>query len=128
MPNDSNANRYSKQALTHHLRLLAREVHDVSKKNGDPITRAEALAKLLWDKALGYESQERNDMGAVVTVTHRPESWAIQLLYDRLEGRVPNAPEEDNDRPRALENLRRVARERANAIASQTTLPKDLAE
>lgn len=117
--------RYNKQVLSLHLRQLANEAIDVDPKDGDPITRAHKLAQLLWDKALGGTKMERNDQGQEVQVYNRPESWAIQLVYDRLEGRVPNAADEDADRPRALERLREIARERVNAITAKASASID---
>lgn len=124
------AQRFNKQVLTTHLHVLAGEVHDVD-RGGDAITRAQALAKLLWDKALGCKKTEMNDEGREIEVVYRPEAWAIQLLYDRLEGRVGTASEEDVDRPQVLDKLRKAARERVNAATAQavrsfeTHPPKD---
>lgn len=77
---------WSPKQLTRYLQRLAEEIHTVE-DGGDPISKAEALAALLWNKALGYTEQVLKN-GSWVEVSHPPESWAIHLVYDRLEGRV----------------------------------------
>jgi len=85
---------------------------------GDAISKAEALAKLLWNKALGYREQVLRD-GVWIDVSHPPESWAIHLVYDRLEGRV-NTPDTSKDtsgeRP-IHEKVGEIAKARLNAAA-----------
>jgi hypothetical protein len=74
--------------LTKFLRNLAAEIHTTA-DNGDPVTKAHALALVLWDRALGYEEQDPKNHNE--KVRHNPEAWAIQLIYERLEGRSPVA-------------------------------------
>ena len=79
--------RYSTRKLTEHLRELAAEAESINDEGG-VITKGEALARMLWAKALGYEE---TDPKTGVIEAHKPAAWAIQLLWDRMEGRTPQA-------------------------------------
>ena len=78
--------------LTKHLRALAAEASEQIADDGSVLTRAEALALLIWGRALGWV--EKGDKGE--QVNHKPEPWAISLIYERLEGRCPTAMDTGN--------------------------------
>ena len=108
---------WSPKQLTRYLERLAEEMHTVE-DGGDSISKAEALAKLLWNKALGYREQVLKD-GNWVEVNHPPESWAIHLVYDRLEGRVDTSGkggDTSNEKP-VHEKVGDIAKARLNAAA-----------
>ncbi len=108
---------WSPKQLTRYLERLAEEMHTVE-DGGDSISKAEALAKLLWNKALGYSEQVLKD-GTWTEVRHPPESWAIHLVYDRLEGRVDNSAkggDTSTEKP-VHEKVADIARARLNAAA-----------
>lgn len=113
----------STRALTRHLNELGREVHTVNDA-GDPITREEALARRLWDMALGWEEQTRDDEGNLKTVKHPPVAWAMQYVYDRKEGRTAPTVLEDEGRVRAADKVRELAKDRVNQLASAAAGPK----
>lgn len=81
---------YNSRQLTKHLREFA---NDVETMDGDRvITRGEALALLLWKMALGFEAEDPETK----TIRHyKPQAWAIQLVYERLEGKTPQALVDD---------------------------------
>lgn len=108
--------KYTSRELTNHVRQLAAEAHDWSMEDG-AITKGEALARLLWKKALGYTEDIVTDEGEQQTVHHKPEVWAIQLLYDRLEGKTPQAVPEDDHRVKAADRVRELAANRINHLA-----------
>jgi len=115
--------RYNTTELTNHLRELAAEVHDWVQDPDDPtdgriITRGEALARLLFRKALGYSEEIVDDEGNKTVKEHRPEAWAIQLIWDRVEGKTPQAITEDTRRIKAVEKVRELAKARLNAVAT----------
>lgn len=112
--------KYNSKELTNHLRQLAAEAHDWSEKDG-LITKGEALARLLWAKALGWEEVQIDDEGNERTVKHPPEAWAIQLVYDRMEGKTPQAVTEDEARMTAADQVRELARARLNQLAAAST-------
>ena len=108
---------WSPKQLTRYLERLAEEIHTVE-DGGDSISKAEALAVLLWNKALGYTEQVLKD-GSWHDVRHPPESWAIHLVYDRLEGRVvtnDKGKNEDTEKP-VHEKVAEIAKARLNAAA-----------
>lgn len=111
--------RYTGKELTKFLRQLAVDVES-SADDGTPQTKAECLARLLWQKALGYKAQEMRGEGAsraMTEVYHPPESWAIQMIYERLEGKVANSAPEDGTRTTAAERISDLSRQRINAMA-----------
>lgn len=117
--------KFNSRELTDHLRRLAagQEGHVV---DGELVTRGEALAHLLWKKALGYKETVKDDYGREQIVEHRPEAWAIQLVYDRMEGRTPQAEVADDGKVNVAERVRDMAKSRLNefaAAAARTTLP-----
>lgn len=102
--------------LTRHLRDLAAEAETLA-DSGDVVTKAEALARLLWRKALGYKETIRNREGTLVETDHLPESWAIQLIYERIEGKAVPTTTEDAGKVTAAEKVSELSRNRINALA-----------
>lgn len=111
---------YSNKELSNHLRSLAAEIHDYSEE-GEGVTRGEALAKLLWDKALGYTVKQIDDVGIETETHHEPASWALQMLFDRLEGKAPQAMEDTTDKITAAETVGTMAANRMNDFAKKVT-------
>lgn len=107
--------RYSGKELTKHLRVLAMEAEG-SSPGGDPETKAETLARLLWKKALGYSEVRTNIEGKAIEVSCPPEAWAIQLIYERLEGKVANSTPDEAGKITAAEKVTDLARTRINSI------------
>jgi hypothetical protein len=88
--------------------------------SGETLTKAQVLARLIWKRALGYTEVEcdkkTNEMREV---KHPPEVWAIQLVYERLEGKVQQAaPPESSDRPTAAQRVSMLSAERINNLIS----------
>jgi hypothetical protein len=111
--------RYNTKELTNHLRELAAEAHDWTEAEG-VLTKGEALARLLWRTALGWTEKKVDDEGTEQVVTHAPAAWAIQLVYDRMEGKTPVAVEENEQRLTAAERVSDLAKGRLNALTEQT--------
>ena len=105
--------------LTRHLRALAAE-YETSADDGTPITRAEMLAMVVWKKALGWTdpAKKQGDVVLVKEVIHKPESWAIQLIYERIEGKAPQAVPDAKGRLTAAEKVGELARSKFNAEAN----------
>lgn len=108
--------RYSGKELTKHLRLLAMEAEGLA-PSGEPETKAETLARLLWKKALGYSEVRLTESGSK-EITCPPESWAIQLIYERLEGKVANSAPEEAGKISAAERVSDLARSRINGLVT----------
>lgn len=82
------------QLLSKWLRQIAEEKTEFAKgedSNGEDrmVTKAEAIARLIWKKALGYSEIAVNSKGVEVTENHPPDRTMINLLLDRIEGRAP---------------------------------------
>ena len=109
--------KYNSRQLTENLRQLAAEVHDWDPNEGAK-SKGQALAELLWKKALGYTDKTTDDEGNEKEVYHKPEAWAIQLVYERMEGRTPQAIQDDEGNKRkAKDQVRDLAKSRLNDMA-----------
>jgi len=111
---------YNSKQITQHLREIAAMAHDWSEEDG-MLTKGECLAMLLWRKALGYTEKVVDDEGNEKEIFHKPEAWAIQLVYDRMEGKVPQAVTDDETRSvKVKDEVSELAKSRLNAIAAES--------
>jgi hypothetical protein len=113
------------KSLTAELRKLAVQAVSIDDE-GNPITREAALAKQVWQRALGWVEIIRDDVGNRQEVQHKPESWAVQYLFERLEGKAPIAANDDATGIRALDKVRDLNRDRINSLASKAAGPPKL--
>ena len=105
--------------LSKFLRMVAQDIEtSTNDKNFDPITKAEALARLVWKYALGWIEYDPDDPGKVVMV-HKPDWRAVALLYDRIEGKVAAAIPDDKSLT-LPEKVDELAKANLNAIAQST--------
>ncbi len=104
--------------LTKSLRELAVDIIEIDPSvDGKATTRAEKLAQVLWDHALGYTEHRRAEEGAnMVEIVHKPAPWAITLLYDRLEGKVAPTNDPGVERPSLGDKLKATGARRINKI------------
>jgi hypothetical protein len=99
--------------LSKYLRALALDVETMD-DSGDPITKAQALAKLVWQYALGFEKEDPDNPGKK---THIPPDWrAIDLLYNRIEGKVNLMPPEETGRS-LTEKISDLGKAKLNSLA-----------
>lgn len=111
--------KYNSRQLTENVRQLAAEVHDWDPEDG-AVTKGEQLARLIWKKALGYTETTVDEEGNEKKVWHKPESWAIQFLYERMEGKTPQAMSDEDDRKiKAKDSVRELAQSRLNSLAQK---------
>lgn len=108
--------RFGTRALTGELKKLAGEVHTIT-DDGTPVTREQALANLIWKQALGWEEMTRDEMGNAKKVWHPPVAWAQQYLFERMEGKAPQAVSEDMGGMKAADKVRELSKERLNKLA-----------
>lgn len=108
--------------LTEELRKLAVEVHTVL-DDGTPVTREQALADLVWKYALGWTDASRDIEGNLQQIKHPPVAWAMQYLFERMEGRAPNAQPEAEGGIRATDKVRELVKNRLNALVGVTPKP-----
>ena len=90
------------QALTRHLIQVGQEKTESNgfddKGSSRQITKIEALARLMWKLAFGYEEEIRSlNKDGKATMTKKivaPDKALIALIYDRLEGKVSSGDDE----------------------------------
>ncbi len=70
--------------LSTHLRKIAQEATETTSEGG-MITKAEALARLMFKLALGYSEL---DVKTNIETIHAPDRGMIGLVWDRIEGRA----------------------------------------
>jgi len=120
--------------LSKFIREIASEIHDdpVIKARGEDavmLTKAEAVARYIWKLALGYEESEdvyKNGVKVgIKPVKHRPDRWAIGIIWDRLEGRVGAAdPKSDSGKASVTERVSDQGRKRLKQIANSSLKSK----
>jgi hypothetical protein len=98
--------------LSKYLRSLALDMETVN-DDGDPVTKAAALAKFVWQAALGYRTVDPKNGSVIV---HEPDWRAIELLYNRIEGKIPVAVVEDQARS-LTEKVSDLGKARINSMA-----------
>ncbi len=93
--------------LTRFLETIAEEKTELG-EDGDLITKAEALARLIWKRALGYKEA---DIKTGVELIHPPEQSKIGLIFDRIEGRAPTASEDKKEKVPLSKRVSEVGKE-----------------
>ena len=98
--------------LSKYLRALAVDI-ETTNADGDLITKAEALALLVWKSALGWKELDPKTDAEIV---HTPDWRAIELLYNRIEGKIPIAVVEEQGK-NLIEKVSEMGRARINSLA-----------
>jgi hypothetical protein len=102
--------------LTKFIRQIAEECTEVIKDEDNPlearmVSKAEAMARKMWDIALGYtETIVRVD--GPIDIVHPPDHKMMTILLDRLEGRAATATEDETLRPTAAQKVSEAAQKR----------------
>ena len=106
--------------LSSYIRQIAEEETEVIKdpKTGDDrmATKAEALARLIWKKALGW-TEVSTVKGELIETSYHPDKALMGLLFDRIEGRAPATIGEGDEKITVAE------RTKATVLLAVTTLP-----
>ncbi len=91
------------QLLSHHLRMISEEVTEcITGSDGEPkmVTKAEKLARMIWEDALGSKKVVKGIETVVV-----PIRAAQNIIFDRTEGRVPNSSVEGSEKLTAADKV-----------------------
>lgn len=103
MPGSTEKSEHGKKSiagklLSKFIREIASEECDdpVIKARGEDavmVTKAEAIARYIWKAALGWEESVNvcDKQGKKVGIrpeVHKPDKWAINMIWDRMEGRA----------------------------------------
>ena len=86
--------------LTEYLEEIGREIH--SKSHVDitgtirvrDISKEEALAREVWQRALGFEKEVINEDGSVSHRVSPPDPKMQMFIFERLEGKNVQPPED----------------------------------
>ena len=114
--------------LSKFIKEIASEIHDdpVIKAKGEDavmLTKAEAIARYIWKVALGYEGTEdvydkSGKKTGIKPVHHKPDKWAINIIWDRLEGRVGAADlKGGSDKASLADRVSALGKKHMNQIA-----------
>jgi len=117
--------------LSKFIREIASEICDdpeIKAKGEDAvmITKAEKIARYIFKLALGYEETvDVLDKGGkkigIKPVIHRPDKWAINIIWDRLEGRVGAAdPKSSGDKAKLSDRVSEQGKKRLSQIAKSS--------
>ncbi|KKN53873.1 hypothetical protein LCGC14_0598320 [marine sediment metagenome] len=121
--------------LSKFIREIASEEYDdpIIKARGEEavmVTKAEAIARHIWNVALGYvEEIDIYKDGVKVGVkleTHRPDKWAIGIIWDRMEGRVGQADAKSgNNKASLADKVSEQGKKRLSQIAKSSLTSKE---
>jgi len=105
--------------LSSMMRSIAEEETELGGTIEDPrmISKAEALARLIWQRGLGWVEQMKNDDHQVVEVVHQPDRIYLAMLLDRLEGRVAAVDEGKKEKRTVADKVGDQNKKRLNKIA-----------
>ncbi len=88
--------------LTQKLHDLARDVISSSLDEGGAAvleTRAEKLAREVWNAALGIVYAKNEDDVEELKFVHKPQPWAVGIIFERLEGKIVPRARDNQSRP-----------------------------
>jgi len=107
----------ARNLLTRFIRQIAQEKVAIDDKDiaaQRVVTKAEALARIVWRGALGYI--EIDDGKRIV---HQPDKGFIHLIYDRIEGKVGTADETRKQEVKIPDRISEIAKARANKLVEK---------
>jgi len=110
---------YNSKQLTQHLRDLLAQAHTMTLE-GEYQTKGEALVDLVMKEALGWEESIVNDEGTEIKSVHKPQRWAIELVWDRMEGKTPQSLDPGETKMTAKDTVKALAVARLSALTAET--------
>ncbi len=73
--------------LSRLIKRIGQEEHTID-DTGAAITKFEALARYVWDAALGYTSK---DIKTGTEIVYHPDKAYVNMIFDRTDGKVAPA-------------------------------------
>jgi len=102
--------------ITRLIRERGNEFHTVDDE-GNPLTRLQALALLVWKKALGYTEVDGKTGAETV---HSPDRGFITMIYDRLDGKMAPAVADTGKKKATLsDKVAEQSKRRLNQMAEE---------
>ena len=108
--------------LSQFVRSIALEETELIKNtDGEDrlVSKAEAVAQWLWKEALGYIQEIVHDDGTKEKIIHQPDKWAIDHIWDRMEGRAPLMNPDKKDRRSIADRVSEQGKKRINALSEK---------
>lgn len=108
------------------IRKIATEQTELvnNPERGDElVTKAEALARTIWKKALGY-TETKVDAKGPMDISHEPDKGYINLVLDRLEGTARPTVGNANGRS-TTQKIRDEGKKRINGILGKKSAPPE---
>jgi len=110
------------QLLSRFLKEIANEktelVRDPETGEDRLATKAEALARLIWQMALGWREAVKTKKGVMEEIIHHPDKAMIHMIFDRLEGRIPyTTVSGDKKKIPVSQRMSEESKKRINALA-----------
>ena len=107
--------------FSHILRKIGNE--QTEELGEEMISKAEALARKMWDLALGYKEEiwvkvKGSDEMELKIKQHKPDTAVLKELLERLEGKAGEAGKKTPVKP-ASERVREQTKDRINAIGAK---------
>ena len=100
--------------LTKLIKQIGGEQHTIDDE-GRSLTKIEVLARLVWDKSLGY-IEKVPETGE--ETRHSPDKFFISMLWDRLEGKVPTIGKESEEgKSKLSDKIGEQQKKRLNQLA-----------
>jgi hypothetical protein len=98
--------------------LLSQFVKQIAEEvaTGETETNAERLARVLWHAALGYTE----DLGEGKKKTWPPAKWAIDLVYERAEGKAAQVGDSGDKKGDISDRIGQKTIDRLNKLAEIT--------
>ena len=140
MPSDTEKSEHGKKIvagklLSKFIKEIAGETHDdpLIKARGEDavmVTKAEAIARYIWKVALGYEGTEdvydkSGKKTGIKPVHYKPDKWAINMIWDRLEGRAGAADlKGGSDKASLADKVSEQGKKRLGQIAKSSLTSK----
>lgn len=102
--------------ITRLIRERGNEFHTVD-DDGNPLTRLQALALLIWRKALGWIEM---DPKTGTEIIHSPDRGFITMIYDRLDGKMAPAVADSGKKKATLsDRVGEQSKRRLNQMAKE---------
>ncbi len=83
------------------------------------VTKAEALARNICKRALGYTENMEDAKGEDVEIVHQPDKTYVQIVFDRMEGRVPQSLTEGEEKMTAAEKVTKQGVNKINEVLAE---------
>lgn len=99
--------------LSHFIKQIAQEkIYQESEGQELLITKAEALCRIIWRDAIGWTET----LAGGERIVHKPDKNMIQLIYERIEGKVGTAEEHKRKDTSIPDKVSEVAKSRINKM------------